>query len=51
MENLFNVCGCWVLKADFFFTQVWTPPDDQRTVEDSELLQIAQPSMTKILPY
>ena len=51
MENLFNVCGCWVLKADFFFTQVWTPPDDQRTVEDSELLQIAQPSMTKIFPY
>ena len=49
MENL-NVDG-WVLKVDFFFTQVWTPPEDQRTVEDSELLQIAQPSMTKNLPY
>ena len=48
MENL-NV-DCWVLNVDFFFTQVWTPPEDQRTVEDSELLQIAQPSMTKNLP-
>ena len=49
MENL-NVDG-WVLKVDFFFTQVWTPPEDQRTVEDSELLQIAQQSMTKNLQY
>ena len=49
MENL-NVDG-WVLKVNFFFTKVWTPPKDQRTVEDSGLLQIAQPSMTKNLPY
>ena len=49
MENL-NVDG-WVLKVDFFFTQVWTPPEDQRTLEDSELLQIAQLSTTKNLQY
>ena len=49
MESL-NVDG-WVLKVDFFFTQVWTPPEDQRTLEDSELLQIAQLSTTKNLQY
>lgn len=35
-----------VLEGNIAVPSVWTPPEDQRTLEDSELLQIAQPSST-----
>ena len=49
--NLFSSC-CSVTPWCFpvFFVKVWTPPEDQWTQEDSELLQIAQPSMKTLFP-